>query len=135
MCRTVHDDIDFSVGPKMVFKAYLDSRTHARFTGMPARMSAKVGGHFTAAGDYIEGYNLDLVPGKRIVQAWRGSDWPKGAWSVITLQLTSKGKGAHLVFDQRGIPEKVTNGATKEAWEQYYWAPMRTFFSNPKNSK
>lgn len=127
MCRSIHDEIDVKATPRAVYDAYLDSRTHAKFTGMPARISRKVGEKFTAGGDYISGYNLHLAPAKRIVQAWRGSDWPAGEYSIVSLELRPRGKGTRLIFDQRGIPEKAPSGASKEEWSQYYWAPLKTY--------
>jgi uncharacterized protein YndB with AHSA1/START domain len=129
MCRTVHDEVDINASPKQVYDAYLDSRTHAKFTGESARMNRKVGGKFTAGGKYITGYNLDLTPAKRIVQAWRGSDWPKGVWSVISMEFRPRGKKTRLVFDQRGVPESVSSASSKEAWRQFYWDPLIKYFA------
>lgn len=127
MCKTVHDEIELRARPRAVYDAYLDSRSHAKFTGAPARMSRIVGRRFSAGGNYISGYNLDLVPGKRIVQAWRASEWPKGVFSVITIALRPIRNGTRLVFDQRGIPEDVDGASTTEEWAQYYWAPLKEY--------
>jgi activator of HSP90 ATPase len=132
MCRTVHQEIDFAVPPKRVYDALLDSKTHAKMTDAPAKVSRKVGAAFTAGGDYITGYNLSLTPGKKIVQAWRGNDWPKGEFSIVSFELRARGKGSRLIFDQRGIPEDAKGGVTAEAWTQFYWAPMREFFDAQK---
>jgi len=129
MCRSVHDEVEINARPNEVYDAYLTSRTHAKITGMPARIRRTVGAAFTAGGDYISGFNLDLVPGRRIVQAWRGSDWPSGAFSLVSLELRSRGKKTRLVFDQRGIPEGVESGVTKEDWAKYYWEPFREYFA------
>jgi uncharacterized protein YndB with AHSA1/START domain len=129
VCKTVHDEITLNATPRQVYEAYMDSRAHATFTGEPARISRSVGGKFTAGGRYISGFNLDLVPAQRIVQAWRGSDWPKGAFSIVSLELRARGKGTRLVFDQRGIPDTVTAANSKEEWDQYYWEPLRQYFA------
>jgi activator of HSP90 ATPase len=132
MCKTVHDEVDIAANPKQVYDAYLDSRTHAKFTGAPARMNRKVGAKFTAGGSYISGFNLDLASPKRIVQAWRGSEWPKGVYSIITLQMKSKGKRTRLIFDQRGIPEDIGSASSKGEWRQFYWEPLVRYFAPPK---
>jgi activator of HSP90 ATPase len=124
MCRPVHHEVEFAAKPKAIYEAYLDSRRHARITGQPARMSKKVGAKFTAGGSYISGYNLDLRPARRIVQAWRASEWPTGAYSILTLELSPKGRGTKLVVDHVGIPESFRDGVDK-GWYQYYWEPMQ----------
>jgi hypothetical protein len=48
----------------------MNSRKHSKFTGAKAIISHKVGGKFSAYGKYIQGINLELVPARRIVQAW-----------------------------------------------------------------
>lgn len=126
MCKPVHHEVDFRAKPREVYEAYLDSRRHARITGGPAKMSKKVGGHFEA-GDYITGTNVELVPGKRIVQAWRGTDWPEGVYSILRLELKAKGKGSRLVVDHVGIPDKFRDGVD-EGWFTYYWEPMKAYF-------
>src|SRR5689334_13118284 len=62
-----------------VYSALLDARNHAAFTGAAATGSGRVGSKFTAWDGYISGKNLELEPGKRIVQEWLTTEWPDGA--------------------------------------------------------
>ena len=110
--------------PRKVYETLMDSRKHSKFTGARARMSRKIGGKFTAFGSYIRGMNLDLVPNKRIVQAWRGSDWPKGHYSIATFSLKRIKGGTRLVFSQIGIPDREYKGIN-QGWRDYYWNPMK----------
>lgn len=128
MCRPVHHEVEFSVPPRDVYDAYLDSRRHARFTGQAARLSRREGGSFTAGDSYISGYNVELVPARRIVQAWRASEWPEGAYSILRLELKPKGKGTQLIVDHVGIPEKFRDGVDK-GWYEFYWEPMQKYFA------
>lgn len=128
MCRPVHHEVEFSVKPKEVYDAYLDSRRHARFTGQSASMSHKEGGRFTGGDTYISGYNLELIPGRRIVQAWRASEWPKGAYSVLRLELRSKGRGTAMTVDHLAIPDEFRDGVDK-GWYEFYWEPMKKYFA------
>ncbi len=126
MCRPVHHEVDLPATPRDVFDAYLDSRRHARITGGPAKMGRREGERFSA-GDYISGFNLEIVPARRIVQAWRGSDWPEGEYSILRLELRPRGKGCRLVVDHIGIPEAFREGVD-EGWYQFYWEPMQRYF-------
>jgi activator of HSP90 ATPase len=128
MCKPVHHEVEFNAKPKDVYDAYLDSRRHARITGMPASMSRKEGGYFTAGGDYISGYNLELIPSRRIVQAWRGSDWEEGEYSILRLQFRARGKRTRLIVDHIGIPDDQREGVDK-GWYEFYWDPMKAYFS------
>jgi activator of HSP90 ATPase len=128
MCRPVHHEVEFTATPNEVYDAYLDSARHARITGQSAHMSRAVGGRFTAGDEYITGYNLDLESPRRIVQAWRASEWPEGAYSVLSLELQAKGKGTRLIVDHVGIPEKFRDGVDK-GWYEFYWEPMRKYFA------
>ena len=56
----------------------MDSRRHAKFTGAKARISREIGGKIQAYEGYVDGVNLEIVPNRKIVQSWRGSDWPEG---------------------------------------------------------
>ncbi len=60
-----------SATPETLYSAWLDSAKHSAMTGAAAEVSDKVGGTFTAWDGYISGKNIELEPGKRIVQAWR----------------------------------------------------------------
>ena len=129
MCRPVHHEVEFDAKPRAVYDAYLDSRRHARITGQSARMSRKVGGRFAAGDTYISGYNLDLLPARRIVQAWRASEWPEGAYSVLSLELRPEGAGTRMIVDHVGIPEEFRDGVDK-GWYEFYWEPMKKYFSS-----
>ena len=58
-------------------------------TGGKAKASKKVGAAFSAWDGYIVGKNIELVPGKRIVQSWRTSEFAADdPDSTITLTST-----------------------------------------------
>lgn len=117
----------FDASPMEVYEALMDSKKHSEFTGSRAVMSSKVGGKFTAYDGYIEGKNLELEPGKKIVQEWRGSDWPEGHYSTITYDLAASGKKTKLTFTQKGIPADNYEDI-KQGWIDYYWDPLKEMF-------
>jgi activator of HSP90 ATPase len=102
----------------------MDSRKHSKFTGAKASISRKVGGKFSAYGKYIQGINLELVPARRIVQSWRGSDWPKGHHSKVTFSLKKVENGTRLTIRQSGLPEKYYKDIN-QGWRDFYWKPMK----------
>ena len=102
---------------------------------IPFKISRKIGGKFTAYGPYIEGINVELIKGKRIVQAWRGNDWPKGEYSIATFELSRElGGKTKLVFRQSGVPAKHVKGIEK-GWKDYYWDKLKGYFAPPARAK
>ena len=128
MARVIRQSATFHATPHAVYEALMDSRQHARFTGSPARMSRKVGGAFSAFGDYISGTNLVLVPDKKIVQAWHASEWPEGHVSRVSYRLTPVNGGTRLDFTHSGVPERFFDDI-KQGWIDNYWQPLRNMFN------
>jgi activator of HSP90 ATPase len=122
--KTIRQSVTFKADPHQVYEALTDSRKHARFTGTKAKISRKVNGKFTAYDGYIEGVNLDLVSDKKIVQSWRGSDWPEGHYSKATFTLKKVKNGTRLAFAQRGVPGQHYLDI-RQGWHDYYWKPMK----------
>src|SRR5438045_8578201 len=103
--KIIRQSATLSATPKHVYEALIDSAKHARFTGERAKINRKVGGRFSCYGGYITGINLELDPGKTIVQAWRSSGWPKGYYSIVTFRLAGVARGrTKLSFTQVGVP-------------------------------
>jgi activator of HSP90 ATPase len=66
------------------------------------------------------------VPGKKIVQTWRASDWPDGVESKVTIVLSQEDESTRLEFNQTGVPDDFYNDI-KQGWQDYYWHPLQTF--------
>jgi activator of HSP90 ATPase len=102
----------------------MDSRKQSKFTDAKASISRRIGGKFSAYDGYIEGVNLELVPDEKIVQSWRGSDWPEGHYSKATFILKKIEGGTQLTFIQTGVPEDQ-HDSISQGWRDYYWKPMK----------
>ena len=122
--RTIRQSATFKTSPHEVYEALMDSRKHAKFTDSKASISRRIGGKFTAYDGYIEGVNLELVPDAKVVQSWRGSDWPEGHYSQATFSLRQVQGGTSLTFTQTGVPEDQYE-AISQGWRDYYWKPMK----------
>ena len=99
MCKTIKQKVRFKDAPKTIYGLLADSRRRSSLTGRKAAISTKVGGAFSTDNGRITGVNVDLVPAKRLVQAWRRDDFPEGVYSIaaITLAPTAAG-GTELVL-------------------------------------
>lgn len=117
--------------PDEVYDAWLSSKGHAAMTGSPAKVSAAVGGEFDAWDGYIHGKNLELVPKKRIVQAWRTSEFSANEPdSRIEITLEPAGKETKLTLQHTGLPPH--GGQYESGWVESYIEPMKEYFSPRK---
>lgn len=125
--RNIEQKIHFDAPPKEIYDALMNEKKHAQFTGDKAKIRAKSGAAFTCHGDYISGYTLELKPNERIIQAWRGRDWPDGHYSIVTFALAGKPGGkTELRFTQIGVPADDYASKTK-GWRTHYWEPLKQF--------
>ena len=63
--------------PKQIYEAWLSSEGHSKMTGSQAEVEGESGGTFKAWDGYIWGKTLELEPNRRILQAWRTSEFPE----------------------------------------------------------
>lgn len=118
----------FNATPSAVYEAFMDSKTHSKFTNSKCVLSTKVGGKFVCGDGYMTGKNLELVKGKKIVQTWAAQGWPAGHESKITLNLKKVASGTQLHFFHSHVPDKAVKSIT-EGWKSFYWEPMKKMFT------
>lgn len=123
---TIHQEIDYGAAPGRIYGVLLDSGQFSACTGLAAVISPDEGGPFTMFGGIIVGRNVELVPGKRIVQAWRPAYWKPGVFSLVKFELVPKAAGTTVVLDHTGFP-KGLYGSLSSGWGERYWDPLRKF--------
>jgi uncharacterized protein YndB with AHSA1/START domain len=120
---------ELAATPQAVYAAWLSSAGHSAMTGATAEASNKIGADYSAWDGYIVGRNLELAPGRRIVQSWRtsefGADDPD---STITVELTPVGTGTRLSLKHVGVPDGQT-AYESEGWRKFYFEPMAAYFA------
>ncbi|HEX7706599.1 MAG TPA: SRPBCC domain-containing protein [Thermoanaerobaculia bacterium] len=127
MCKTIKQRVKFRASPATIYDLLADSRKHTAVTGRSATISRKIGGTFSTGGDEVTGINVDLVPARRIVQAWRHRSFPEGVFSMAAITLTpTPDGGTELVLTHRGVPKELIP-ATEEAWRNQYWSRIKDF--------
>ena len=129
MCKTIKQRVKFRAPPATVYDLLADSKKHAAVTGKKASISRKVGGTFSARGNDVSGVNVDLVPGRRIVQAWRHKRFPEGIFSMAAVTLTPMpGGGTELVLTHRGVPKDLIP-ETERTWREEYWSRIKAYLA------
>ena len=125
--KTIKQKVKFKASPNEIYEMLMDSKKHSGFTGSKAKISREVGGKISAYDGWIEGKNLVLKQDKKIVQRWRGKDWPKEHYSKAIFALRKdKKEGTALDFTQTNVPEKYYK-LIKDGWKEHYWQKMKKF--------
>jgi activator of HSP90 ATPase len=118
-----------STTPAEIYDAVLNGAKHSRMTGAKATGSARVGSKFSAWDGYISGINLELDPGKRILQEWQSTEWPEGAPpSHLEWIFTAKKDGTEVELIHSRIPADQAE-SYRQGWIDYYWIPMKEYFA------
>jgi len=121
--------------PEQLYDLYMDAKLHSLVTGDTATIVKKEGAAFTAYGSYIKGKNLQLIPGKLIVQSWRGSDWNKSDIdSTFILQFDKKGADAIVNMVHANLPDDEADGI-KSGWNDFYWIRWKAYLAGKKKTK
>jgi len=130
----IHQEALIAAPPQRVFELLTSSALFGAATGMPAQVTAREGESFSAFGGRVEGRQVELVPGRRVVQAWRfgaahPTPWEPGVYSMVRFSLEPMGAGTRLVIDHTGIPaewiEHIAGG-----YPTFYQEPIARFFAN-----
>jgi len=125
---SIHQEENFAVPPHRVYVALTDEKEFSAFSGAPAKIGKGEGDAFSLFGGAIVGRNIELLPDRRIVQAWRDADWASGLYSVARFELMAAGKGTRLVFDQGAYPLS-DYASLVSGWHAHYWEPMKKYFA------
>jgi uncharacterized protein YndB with AHSA1/START domain len=124
--------------PTTLYYAWLSPEQHSAMTnGAVAKIEPTVGAKFTTLNGSVSGKLVILDLGRRIVMAWRTSEFPRDAHdSRVELHLEALGGSTRITLIQTEIPEGLGE-KVRAIWNDEYFGPMRTFFSkflpDPRN--
>jgi activator of HSP90 ATPase len=126
--KTIRQKEFIPAKPVEIYDALLNEEKHSAFTGARATCERHVGGRFTAWDGYISGKNIKLENGRRIVQEWMTTEWPKGhSPSILEVTLKPKGEGTEIHLVQTNVPAKQAANY-KQGWIEHYWTPLKKYF-------
>jgi activator of HSP90 ATPase len=125
--RAIHQEEDFKASPGRIYEALLDAKQFSAFSGMVgAQIHREVGGAFTIFNGHIVGLNLELVPKRRIVQAWRVVAWPEGIYSIARFELVGQESGTRVILDHTGFPPELAEDL-ESGWREHYWDTLKKY--------
>lgn len=136
--EAIHQEVAFNAKPERIYEILTDASLFQKVellsaamnsrdvTSHPAVIGRAPGTAFSLFGNYIVGRQIDLVPDRLVVQAWRVESWPSGIYSIARFELAADGSKTKLVFDHTGFPsgkaEHLASG-----WYANYWDPLSKF--------
>ncbi|MGH3627376.1 MAG: SRPBCC domain-containing protein [Sciscionella sp.] len=129
----IHQESIINATPQAVYEVLTDGQRFAAATGMPAQISDREGETSTLFDGRVEGRQIELVPGRRIVQAWRfganhPSCWDAGLYSIVRFTLSGQGDGTRFVIDHTAVPpqwhEHISGG-----YPDCYQQPLERYFA------
>lgn len=124
---SLRQQVEYAVSPDRIYAALTESDQFATFTGMPAQIEPRPGGAFSLFKGLVAGWNLELLPGQRIVQAWRPiEDFEPGVYSIVRFDLQPISTGTRVTLNHTGFPEGHYEHLNA-GWPIRYWKPLRQF--------
>lgn len=138
--EAIHQEAVIAASPQRIYDALMDAEQFQKvqllggamkasdLAAKPAEISRDPGGAFSLFGGYIFGRQIELVAGKRIVQAWREGSWPAGVYSIAKFDLVAEGSGTKIVFDHTGFPAGEAEHLAA-GWRSHYWHALQQFLT------
>jgi activator of HSP90 ATPase len=132
--KSIRQTATFKASPEKIYDLIMDEKKHAEFTGSKVTLSNKPKGKFSVFDGYCKGYNIELVKGKKIVQAWHFAEegWPDDHFSICNFEFEKVGDKTKLRFIQSEVPENKVE-SLKEGWKQFYWDAIKKYLKSEKN--
>lgn len=109
-----------------LYDIFLDPEKHSAIHGgAVAEITSNEGDTFSLLNGNLTGRNLKIVPGRMIVQSWRGNVWEENDLdSILTLVFSDTTNGAQVRMVHACTPVQFT-----ELWNEVYWEPIREYLS------
>ncbi|MDP2924846.1 MAG: SRPBCC domain-containing protein [Nanoarchaeota archaeon] len=125
--KTLNHTVHFNAKPEDIYEYLMNARKFANITGGKASNPGKISGKFSYYDEYIQGSNVELSPGKKIVWKWTCADFPNNHTTTVTIIFKKKGdKQTELDFTQDNIPDDFYDDIAV-AWKEFYWEPIKDY--------
>jgi activator of HSP90 ATPase len=114
--------------PAEVYAVLADADALSALSGMSGVPGRSAGEEFSAFDGNVTGRQIELVPGQRLVQAWRFPQFAPGTYSMVSFTLTAEAGGTRLVIEQHGEPDDWHDHIDAN-WPTFYLTPLENHFA------
>lgn len=137
---SIHQQVTIPASAREIYAILADAAALCALSGMGGTAGPAEGAEFTAFNGHVTGRQIELVPGHRVVQAWRFPEWAPGTYSIVRLTLERdnsniSGSGAEegtiLTVDQDGYPEGADALGCHQTWHDHLDEGWLTFYLTP----
>eukprot|EP01137_Pigoraptor_chileana_P033286 Opistho-2@23934 len=125
--KTITMTEEFKASADDLYQTLVNPQRVQAFTQASVVLDASVNGNFMLFGGNVTGKFTELVPGKKICQTWRFSDWPKDHHSQVTIEFVQGEADTKLTLTQTGVPASDYE-RTERGWHSHYWNKIKGVF-------
>lgn len=125
---SIHQQSLIAADPTQVYAVLANADALSALSGMCGVAARSAGEEFSAFDGHVIGRHIELVPGERIVQAWRFPQWEPGTYSIVRFSLVAEDGGSRLTLDQHGEPDNW-HAHVDANWPTFYLKPLAKHFS------
>jgi activator of HSP90 ATPase len=124
---SIHQQAMIPASPEQVYAMLADADALSGLSGLSGKAGRSAGEEFSAFDGNVTGRQIEMVPGTRIVQAWRFPRFQEGVYTIVHFTLTAAEGGTLLTLDQYGEPEDWHDHITTN-WPTFYLTPLTDHF-------
>ena len=124
---SIHQQAMIPASPEQVYAVLADADALSGLSGLSGKAGRSAGEEFSAFDGNVTGRQIELVPGTRIVQAWRFPRFQEGVYTIVHFTLTAAEEGTLLTLDQYGEPEDWHDHIATN-WPTFYLTPLTKHF-------
>ena len=122
----IRQTVTFETTPEKLYTALTNAAEFSEATGAPAEIANDEGGAFSCFGGQITGRHIELLPNKRIVQAWRAGPWDEGLYSIVKFDISKSGAATTVDMEHTGFPDGGADHL-EGGWHKMYWDPLKAY--------
>jgi hypothetical protein len=104
--------------PEQIYELLTNGAKFGDVTGQPGKGGGAAGAYFSLFNEWLDGRQIELVPGERISQAWRFTDWGPGVYSIVRFTGLDRNR-----LPVGGTPAAAGQSPTDEVIARGLWHP------------
>jgi len=125
----INQTVRINASAEKVYNALTSAKEFSKVTGAPAEIGQDEGSVFSCFGGQVTGRLIELMPNKRIVQAWRVGPWPEGTYSIVKFDIAESGASTTVNLEHAGFPEDAAEHL-EGGWHKMYWEPLKAYLES-----
>ncbi|EDQ89667.1 uncharacterized protein MONBRDRAFT_32329 [Monosiga brevicollis MX1] len=109
---------------QLIFETLMNEDRVSAYTQSQCKVDSRIGGSFTMFNGSVKGVIKDLVPYRRVHQAWRFESWPEGHYSDVVIDLSEAEGKTSLSIQHSEVPESDIE-RTQDGWRRLQLEPLK----------